>query len=173
MQLNDAGSTLNSSGAVSSDATFAAGRQRTYGAGVNYGFGHATAGFVVTQTRLDNTTGIGASASGTTNGITLANGSARFTNYELNGRYNFTPALSLSAAYTFTDGNIDGVSPKWNQISLQTAYSLSKRTDVYLEGVYQHVSGTGDSGITADINGLTASSTNSQIAATIGLRHRF
>ncbi|MDT7811291.1 MAG: ral bacterial porin, family, partial [Acidobacteriaceae bacterium] len=51
--------------------------------------------------------------------------------------------------------------------------ALSKRTDVYLQGVYQHVSGTGDSGLTADINGLTASSTNSQVAATIGLRHRF
>jgi len=35
------------------------------------------------------------------------------------------------------------------------------------------VNGTGDSGLTADINGLTASSTNSQVAATIGLRTRF
>jgi GBP family porin len=40
-------------------------------------------------------------------------------------------------------------------------------------GVYQHVSGAGDSGLTADINGLSASSTNSQVATTIGLRHRF
>jgi GBP family porin len=40
-------------------------------------------------------------------------------------------------------------------------------------GVYQHVSDTGDSGITADINGLSTSSTDSQVAATIGIRHRF
>jgi GBP family porin len=173
MQLNNSGATLNSSGAVSDDATFTAGRQRTFGAGISYAFGAAQAGFVFTQTRLDDATGIGASASGTTNGLVLTDGSARFTNYEVNGRYSLTPAWTLSGAYTFTDGRIDGVSPKWNQVSLQTAYALSKRTDVYLQGVYQHVSDTGDSGITAAINGLSASSSNSQVAATVGLRHRF
>lgn len=173
MQLNSAGSTLNSSGAVTSDATFAAARQRTYGAGVSYAFGPANVGFVFSQTHLDGATGIGASASGTTNGLTLTDGSARFTNYEVNGRYNLSPAWTLSGAYTFTDAKLDGVSPKYNQVTLQTAYALSKRTDVYLQGVYQHVSGTGDSGLTADINGLSASSTNSQVAGTIGLRHRF
>jgi GBP family porin len=173
LELNNAGATLNSSGAVTNDATFAAGTQRTYGAGLNYAFGPASVGLVFTQTHLDNATGIGASASGTSSGLTLTSGSARFTNYEVNGRYNITPAWSLSAAYTFTDANLDGVSPKYNQFSLQAAYALSKRTDVYLMGVYQHVSDTGDSGLTADINGLSASSSNSQVAATIGLRHRF
>jgi GBP family porin len=173
MQLNNSGTTLNSSGAVSDDATFTAARQRTFGAGINYAFGPATVGLVFTQTHLDDATGIGASASGVTDGITLNGGSARFTNYEVNGRYNLTPAWSLSGAYTFTDARIDGVSPKYNQVSVQTAYALSKRTDVYLMGVYQHVSGTGSSGLTADINGLSASSTDSQVAATIGLRHRF
>jgi GBP family porin len=173
MQLNNGGSTLNTSGAVTTDATFLAGRQRTYGAGVSYAFGAANVGFVFSQTHLDNATAIGASAAGSASNLTLTNGSARFTNYEVNGRYNFTPAWTLSGAYTFTDAKIDGVSPKYNQVTLQTAYALSKRTDVYLQGVYQHVSGTGDSGLTADINGLTASSTNSQVAATIGLRHRF
>ncbi|MDR5761280.1 porin [Caballeronia sp. LZ035] len=173
MQLNNAGATLNASGAVSDDATFAASRQRTFGAGISYAFGPAQAGFVFTQTRLDGATGIGASASGVTGGLALDGGSARFTNYEVNGRYNLTPAWSLSGAYTFTDSHLQGVDPKWNQISLQTAYALSKRTDVYLQGVYQHVSDTGDSGITAAINGLSASSTNSQVSATVGLRHRF
>ena len=173
MQLNSGGSTLNTSGAVTTDATFLAGRQRTYGAGVSYAFGAANVGFVFSQTHLDKATAIGASAAGSASNLTLTNGSARFTNYEVNGRYNFTPAWTLSGAYTFTDAKIDGVSPKYNQVTLQTAYALSKRTDVYLQGVYQHVSGTGDSGLTADINGLTASSTNSQVAATIGLRHRF
>jgi GBP family porin len=173
MQLNNAGATLNASGAVSDDATFAASRQRTFGAGVSYAFGAAQAGFVFTQTHLDGATGIGASASGTTAGLTLTDGSARFSNYELNGRYNFTPAWSLSGAYTYTDGHVDGVNPKWNQVTVQTAYALSKRTDVYLQGVFQHVSDTDGSSITAAINGLSASSTNSQVAATIGLRHRF
>ena len=173
LELNKAGTSYNSSGAVTSDATFTAGTQRTYGAGLNYAFGPATFGFVFTQTHLYNATGIGASASGTSSGLTLTGGGASFTNYEVNARYNITPAWSLSAAYTFTDAHLDGVSPKYNQFSLQTAYALSKRTDIYLMGVYQHVSDTGDSGITADINGLSTSSTDSQVAATIGIRHRF
>lgn len=173
MELNNAGATLNSSGAVSDDSTFTASRQRTYGAGVSYAFGAAKAGFVFTQTKLDNLTGIGASASGTTAGMAFGSNGARFTNYEVNGLYNLTPAWSVSGAYTFTDARIAGVDPKYNQVSIQTAYALSKRTDVYLQGVYQHVSDTGDSGIRADINGLSASSSNSQVAATVGIRHRF
>ncbi|TKC80234.1 porin [Trinickia terrae] len=173
LQLNNSGTSLNSSGAVTADTTFTAATQRTYGAGLNYTFGPAVVGLVFTQTHLDGATGIGASASGTSSGLTLTNSSARFTNYEVNGRYNITPAWSVSGAYTFTDARLDGVSPKYNQVSLQTAYALSKRTDVYLMAVYQHVSDTGSSGITADINGLSRSSTDSQVATTIGLRHRF
>ncbi|MGI4857822.1 MAG: porin [Janthinobacterium lividum] len=173
LQLNNAGTTLNTSGAVSTDTTFTAARQRTFGGAVNYAFGPAVVGLVYTQTHLDGATGIAAAASGTASGLTLSNGSARFTNYEANARYNVTPAWSLSTAYTFTDAHLDGVNPKYQQVGLQTAYALSKRTDVYMEGVYQHVSGTGDSGLTASINGLSASSTNSQVAATVGIRHRF
>lgn len=172
LQLNNSGTTF-ASGAVSDDATFIAGTQRTFGGGVNYAFGPAVAGLVITQTNLSNATGIGAYASGTSKGFALANGGARFTNYEVNGRYNFTPALAFIGAYTFTDARLAGVSPKYNQVSLRTDYALSKRTDVYLEGEYQHVNGTGNSGITAVITGLSASSTNSQVAATIGLRTRF
>ncbi|CAG9222069.1 MULTISPECIES: porin [Paraburkholderia] len=172
LQLNNAGSTF-SGGAVSDDATFSASVQRTFGGGLNYAFGPAVAGLVITQTNLTAPTGIGAYASGTSKGVALSGGNARFTNYEVNGRYNVTPVLALIGAYTFTDARLAGVSPKYNQVSLRTDYSLSKRTDVYLEGVYQHVGGTGNSGITADITGLSASSTNSQVAATIGLRTRF
>ncbi|WP_042300792.1 porin [Paraburkholderia kururiensis] len=173
LQLNNSGTSLNSSGAVSDDATFTAKTQRTWGVGANYGFGGATVGLLVTQTHLSSLTGIGSSASGTSSGLTLASGSARFNNYELNGRYQLTPALSISGAYTYTDSRIAGVSPKWNQFTLQTDYALSKRTDVYLEGVYQHVSDTGNSSIHAVINGLSTSDTNQQVAVTVGLRHRF
>ncbi|CAG9270830.1 hypothetical protein PCAR4_870012 [Paraburkholderia caribensis] len=31
-----------------------------------------------------------------------------------------------------------GASLKWNQVKLQSVHPLSKRTDVYLEGVHQH-----------------------------------
>lgn len=172
LQLNNSGSTF-STGAVSDDATFSAGNQRVFGGGLSYAFGPAVAGVVITQTKLSAATGIGAYASGTSKGLALTGGSARFTNYEVNGRYNLTPAFALIGSYTFTDARVSGVSPKYNQVNLRADYSLSRRTDVYLEGVYQHVSGAGNSGITADITGLSASSSNSQVAATIGLRTRF
>ncbi|WP_322045660.1 porin [Paraburkholderia sp. J67] len=171
LQLNGEGSS-NTSGAVSTDSTFTAGRQRTYGAGVNYAFGAANLGFVFTQTQLSDASMISTSRSGTSSGIAL-DGSARFTNFEVNARYNLTPALTVSGAYTYTDASLKGVKPKYNQLTLQTDYLLSKRTDVYAEAAYQHVSDTGNSGIGADISGFSASSSSSQVVGTVGIRHRF
>jgi GBP family porin len=174
LQLNNnvsGGALTNTSGALSGDNTFVAGRQRTWAAGLNYGFGPATVGFVYSQTNLNQAYGISAGSSGTTDGLALNGSSAHFQNFELNGRYALTPALSLAAAYTYTQASIDGVRPKWNQFNLQTDYALSKRTDVYLQGVYQRVNQ--GSGVDAVINSMDASSTNSQVAVTAGLRHRF
>ncbi len=60
-------------------------------------------------------------------------------------------------------------------MSLQADYSLSKRTDVYVESVYQHASGKlGNAGANvAMINTLSPSTTQNQVAAGVGLRHRF
>lgn len=59
-------------------------------------------------------------------------------------------------------------------------YFLSKRTDVYVIGVYQHASGdvlnaagTGTVAATAGINGLSGSSNQNQLAARVGIRHKF
>jgi general bacterial porin, GBP family len=98
--------------------------------------------------------------------------SGHFQNFEVNGRYQLTPAVSLAAAYVYTQSSIDGTNPHWNQVNLQTSYALSKRTDVYLQGEYQHVSQDG-SGLNADINALPASANENQVAVTAGLRHRF
>jgi GBP family porin len=174
LQLNNSGNYINGNsindGAVVNDAQFVSGRQQTWGAGTSYTVGNAQVGAVFTQTRISNATEINPLAS---NSLTLTNGDVRFNNYEVNGSYHITPAVSVSGAYTFTDARIDGVSPKYNQVTVQTDYALSKRTDVYLQGEYQRVNNTGTSDITADINGLSASSSNSQVAATVGLRHRF
>jgi predicted porin len=100
-------------------------------------------------------------------------------NYEVNGRYALTPAINLAASYTFTDGSMSGSNgsgdPKWHTVSLQGDYSLSKRTDVYVEAVYQHASGQiGNFGSNvAAINMLAPSSNGDQVAAAVGLRHRF
>ncbi|KVM69365.1 porin [Burkholderia ubonensis] len=177
MQLNNnvngLAQAFSDPGAVTGDWTFAASRQRTWGAGLNYSFGPATAGFVFTQTRLTDSVAISAGQSGVTGGITGLSGGTRFNNYEINGRYALTPALSLAGSYTYTDGRIVGQSPKWHQFNLQAAYALSKRTDVYLQGEYQKVNSDGLP-LRANINGLgTASSNNKQVAVTAGLRHRF
>ena len=176
LQLNSNGATgaaaaFNSGGAVSSDNTFFAGRQQTWGAGASYAFGPATVGLVYSQTNLSGLVGIGAGASGQPGGIGLPNNSAHFQNYEANARYALTPAVSIAGSYTYTRASLAGTRPHWNQFNLQTAYALSKRTDVYLQGEYQQVNEGAIVG--ADINGLGASSNNKQVAVTAGLRHRF
>ncbi|WGS51850.1 porin [Paraburkholderia sp. D15] len=177
LQLNSNGATgaqaaFNSGGAVSSDNTFFAGRQQTWGAGANYAFGPATVGLVYSQTNLSGLAGIGAGASGQSAGVGgFGGGSAHFQNFEANARYALTPAVSVAGSYTYTKASLAGTRPHWNQFNLQTAYALSKRTDVYLQGEYQQVN---DGAIVdADINGLAASGNNKQVAVTAGLRHRF
>ncbi|MDI7047636.1 porin, partial [Escherichia coli] len=97
-----------------------------------------------------------------------------FNNYELNARYAITPAFTLGGSYTFTDGHFsdDGrsVAPKWNQFMLQADYALSRRTDVYLEGVYQHVSGADGISVlgNASIYSLAASSSDRQAVVALG-----
>jgi len=178
LQLNNSGSN-NVGGAVSQGdgtAAIAAQQQRTYGAGLNYAYGPANVGLVYTHTQLDGITGV--NVGGTTlPGVAGTN--LHMDNYEVNGRYALTPALSLTAAYTFTDGKVSGSNgsgdPKWQTASLQGDYSLSKRTDVYLEGVYQHASGElGNFGANvASINTLSPSSTANQTVVAVGMRHRF
>ena len=175
LQLNNnltAGAINNANGAVAGDNTFNAGLQRTFGAGLNYAFGPATVGFVFTQTKLEDAASINGATVGNTGNIPIGN-YARFNNYELNAHYALTPALSLAGAYTYTDARLDGEKPSFHQFSLQTAYSLSKRTDVYLQGEYVHALDLGDSGIGAPINGVGMSSTPNQVSATVGIRHRF
>ncbi|ASW04140.1 porin [Paraburkholderia aromaticivorans] len=162
----------NSGGAVAGDNTFVAGLQRTFGAGLNYAFGPATVGFVFTQTKLENASGISGGAISATKGVGIGN-YARFNNYELNGRYALTPALNLAGEFTYTDARLDGVKPKFEQVGLQAAYSLSKRTDVYLQGEYVHASDLGGTGLGAPITGVGMSSTPNQVSATVGIRHRF
>ena len=178
LQLNNSGSN-NVGGAVSQGdgtAAIAAQQQRTYGAGINYAYGPANVGLVYTHTQLDGITGVNV---GGTTLAGVAGTNLHMDNYEVNGRYALTPALSLTAAYTFTDGKVSGSNgsgdPKWQTASLQGDYSLSKRTDVYLEGVYQHASGElGNFGANvASINTLSPSSTANQTVVAVGMRHRF
>ncbi|WDD91946.1 porin [Burkholderia sp. FERM BP-3421] len=158
-QANNPGD-ANTNGAITTGSLFAGqGRTRVYGAAAGYAFGPAQIGAAWTQSRLDNTT-------------VLAQ-SIRADNYEVNAKYNLTPALGLGAAYTYTNAKLGSQSAHWNQFGLQADYSLSKRTDVYAQAVYQRSSkNAGASIYNGDVTTPFSSSIN-QTAATVGLRHRF
>jgi predicted porin len=180
LQMNNSRTNSNPNGANAAGAgnnfNLSAETQRTFGAGLNYAYGPATVGFVWTHTQYENLIagGMGGSTFSIPSGTNL-----HLDNFELNGRYALTPALALDASYTFTDGKVKGANgsgdPKWHTVSLQADYEFSKRTDVYVQGVYQHASGElgGLGENVAMINTLSPSTTQNQIAATVGLRHRF
>jgi general bacterial porin, GBP family len=177
---NAGGGTLgtNPNGAIAlgdGSADFVAARQRIWGVGGNYAFGPATVGLLWTHSQIDDMASVFAGGAGN---VPL-NGGLRLDNYEVNAHYAVTSALSVAGAYTFTDGSYStggsSSSPRWHEVTLQTDYSLSKRTDLYVEGIYQHVSGGPQGSIlsSASINTLSPSSTNSQVAVTLGMKHTF
>jgi predicted porin len=157
----------NTVGAVPSPITLADGtpvlsanyRARQFGAGASYAFGPAVVGALWTQSRLDNSSVV----------------ASHVNNYEVNGKYNLTPALGLGAAYTYFNGAFDGGKFHGNQIGLQADYAMSKRTDVYAQAVYQ---------LTSSANGVVpayidngdssaVSSSRRQTVGSVGIRHRF
>ncbi|WP_042267993.1 porin [Paraburkholderia heleia] len=173
LQINGSNST-NTTGAIDTAESTANGTagfllgadvQRVVAAGINYTVGPAVLGFVYSHSQYQGTKSFGS-----------ANGTVRFDNFELNGRYALTPALKLGIAYAYTDGHVTdsatyGADPKWNQVNAQVIYSLSKQTDVYAETMYQHVSGKQYVAFINTAGG--ASSTANQVVATAGLRTRF
>jgi predicted porin len=177
LQVNRSASSPNASGAESTgdgDELTTGGRHQIYGVAAKYSFGNAGIGLAWTHSSTNNITSI-FQGGGFTN---IAGTNLKFDNFEVNGRYFLTPALSLGAAYTYTMGQLStatgNVDPHWHQVVAQADYQLSRRTDVYLEGVYQRVSGgNGVPAFGAAVFSLTPSSTNEQTVVALGLRHRF
>jgi predicted porin len=143
-------------------------------AGGAYTFGAATIGGTYSNTKFMN---LGSSAASPFSGQT-----ATFNNGEVNFKYQLTPALLVGAAYDYTRGSkIEGNSaPEYHQGSLGIDYFLSKRTDIYIVGVYQHALGdtlstTGTKVVpaVASISNLTASANQNQLTARVGIRTKF
>ncbi|KWA10537.1 porin [Burkholderia territorii] len=92
--------------------------------------------------------------------------------------YQVTPPLLLGLGYSYTKASGD-TDAKYHQVSLGADYSLSKRTDVYLVGAYQHASGTQRVNATttqdaqASIGSYGYAGTKSQEMVALGLRHKF
>lgn len=105
---------------------------------------------------------------------TGASGSAKFNTAELNIRYLITPALLVGLSYALTKG-YDVNHSTYQQSNVGIDYFLSKRTDLYLVGIYQHASGVDSTGKTAraNIELLSPSSNSNQLAALAGIRFKF
>jgi predicted porin len=133
-----------------------------FGAAASYKIGQGSIGFVYTNARFQN---ILRTAS------TPNTGNATFNSYEINGRYYITPALLIGASYDYTQAR----DAKYQQIDFGPDYSLSRRTDLNLVGVWQHASGVDSTGhpAVAAISTLGQSSTPTQVAVKLSLRHRF
>jgi predicted porin len=174
--FNNGGTAAAADAAVTStvyEGFTSANTYQVIGAGGAYTFGAATIGATYSNIRFGNL--------GKTFASPYTGQSATFNNAEVNFKYQLTPALLIGAAYDYTRGvDIAGSSrAQYHQGALGVDYFLSKRTDVYLTGVYQHALGdtlntAGETvAATADINGLSASSNQNQFTARIGIRHKF
>jgi predicted porin len=133
-----------------------------FGAAVSYKIGQGSIGLVYTNARFQD---IRRTAS------TPNTGNAAFNSYEINGRYNITPSLLIGASFDYTKAP----DARYEQIDFGPNYSLSKRTDLNLVGVWQHASGVDSTGhaAVAAISTLGQSSTPTQVAVKLSLRHRF
>lgn len=130
------------------------GKQRVAGLGAGYSIGATRINGMYTYVKYDykDNTGL------------------RLNNFDLNATYNLTPSLVLGAGYVFTNGSYSGFSssPKWHMGQLSIDYFFSKRTDIYLFGVYQKALGA-----KADIYLLAPSSNQHQTLVVTGIRHKF
>ncbi|MFL9912784.1 porin [Paraburkholderia sp. RL17-337-BIB-A] len=177
MEINNPGSSTNTLGSLTNDTNFTAARQRVWGAGVNYKIGNpTTVGFVYTHTDLSNA--IGSEYTGT---FTTPASSLKFDNFELNVKQQITPGVFVGALYDYTRVHVTNTAgkstPNWNEVGLMADYAFSARTDVYVQGMYAHVSGGGaGAGVLnmATLVGATASSTTAnQLLVRVALRARF
>ncbi|QYD73512.1 porin [Paraburkholderia edwinii] len=185
LQINRDANSLNPTGALSTadgNALTLGGLQRMYGVGAQYMFGKSSVGLLWTHTSTESPTALwfgGSTGNGPLPGPSNGAGNyIKFDNFEVNGRYFVRPDLSLGASYVYTmstfNSNTGNAFPHWNQVMAQVDYLLSKRTDVYLEGVYQRVGGgSGIPTFDAGIYTLNPSTGNKQVAVAIGLKHNF
>jgi general bacterial porin, GBP family len=186
LQINRDPNSPNASGAASTgdgDALTTGGLQRMYGVGAQYTFGQSSVGLVWTHSSTDSVSSLWFGGSTSNGGLPgPSNGAGnyiKFDNFEINGRYFIMPMFSVGASYTYTMASFSsthgsGADPHWNQVMAQADYQFSKRTDVYLEGVYQRVGGGNNiAAFDAGVYTLTPSTNNQQVVVAVGLKHKF
>jgi GBP family porin len=130
--------------------------QDTYAAGASYVIGGLTLAAAWSRS--------------TFNGVTDADsGNAQpglgLSNYEVNSIYQLLPHLALAGMYVYTKGS----GAHWHQGGLQADYTLTKRTDIYVETLYVRAT----SNAPAVINSVDPSASRNQLMMSTGIRHRF
>jgi predicted porin len=180
-EANSPGLTAN--GAIATDdANFISERLRIFGGGINYTFGAATLGFVYTNTNVGEPsatdTSVYVGAITPPNGGTLT--ALKFQNFEINGKYQFTPAFFVGVQYVYTAATMDATSgnenPKYHTFGLMADYNLSKRTDFYFQAAYQKVAGDKTDTVLDDAyipGSAGVSSSSNQFAVRAAIRHKF
>ncbi|MBU9479613.1 porin [Burkholderia multivorans] len=136
--------------------TPATSQQRTFGVGVTWG---DIVGIDYTNVKFLNA---------------LDSQSVNFSNYEAWGQWQFNAAVTGGLGYTWTSARINArdESRQYGQLNVMLDYLLSKRTDVYVMGVWQRA--FGDNAVAAVYPAIAGSSTTrSQIVARVGMRHKF
>jgi len=174
IQINRNAGDINATGAISTsdgDGIANGGNQKIWGAAGQYKFANASVSLVYTHSIVYNLQGLNFGYSGLTGSY------IKFDNFEINGRYFLRSDLSVSAAYTYTTAGFSSstkgnASPHFNTVVAQIDYSLSPRTDLYAEAVYQRVGG-GTGIFMAQTYNLGAASGNQQLTAGAGIRIRF
>jgi general bacterial porin, GBP family len=167
----------DTSGAVASDnfysyttTPFLATAQtvQQWAVGGNYNLGSLTVGLLYTSSSFENplTGSLFSGATGSGGGV----GSVRFQNIDGSVRYFFTPFLVGAAGETYTHATEGAGSGNYWQTNTGIQYFLSKRTDLYVNAIYQKTSRNLNAWV---ILASAPSTTTSQFLGVIGIRHKF
>ncbi|MFP3643413.1 porin [Paraburkholderia sp. SIMBA_054] len=170
---NPASGTNANGGAVGSNmyAFLPAGNHRVWGAGANVDIGKGAVGVLYTHSTY-------LALATSDNAFSDINGDdLRFDNYSLYGHYPLSGALSFGAGYTLTNEHLSGSTGATlhnQQVTVDADYHLSRRTTLYVEAAYQHISGgSGLSLAYANIVTAGSSATNNQAQVAAGIRQTF
>ncbi len=160
------------------DQNLAGSKLRIWGAGGAYEIGKFQFGVSYAQTDVADPRGsayVGdiAPAAGTLAAL-------RFQNVEANIKYQPTRSYWFGAMYAYTRATFDATSgekhPVYHSVGLMADYVFSRRTDVYLQTVYQHVSGDKTDSVldAAYVAGAAnVASGPDQVVVRVGVRHFF
>ncbi|EJO59695.1 porin [Burkholderia multivorans] len=92
---------------------------------------------------------------------------------QVGGLYAFNPFWRLGANYQYMKGNAQLENNRAQQVTTALQYSLSKRTTLYVEGVFQWTGGDVQGGHNAWINGEGPSNSDHQFIGRIGMQTSF